>query len=129
MKLKMLSAQRRLERYRILYCWKILENQAPNCGINKIDNSEMTRQGRRLVVPILKGKSQIKKMREQSFQCNGPKLFNSLPPKLRNISGVSIDEFKMALDKHLEKIPDQPRMDGLVPAANSNSILHQHIVQ
>ena len=31
--LKMISLQRRQERFRIIYIWKILEGQAPNCGI------------------------------------------------------------------------------------------------
>ena len=35
--MNMLSMQRRLERYRIIYIWKILENQAPNCGIKKLE--------------------------------------------------------------------------------------------
>ena len=40
-----------------------------------------------------------------------------------------MDDFKMALDKHLETIPDQPRMDGLVPGGTTNSILHQPTFQ
>ena len=31
--MKMISLQRRQERYRIIYIWKILEGIAPNCGI------------------------------------------------------------------------------------------------
>ena len=33
--LNMISLQRRLKRYRIIYIWKILEHQVPNCGILK----------------------------------------------------------------------------------------------
>ena len=32
--LKIISQQKRLERYRIIYTWKDLEGLAPNCGIN-----------------------------------------------------------------------------------------------
>ena len=32
-RLKMLSLQRRLERYRIICTWKILDGLVPNCGI------------------------------------------------------------------------------------------------
>ena len=39
-KMKMLSLQRRLERYRIIYIWKILEGQAPNCGIISTSRSK-----------------------------------------------------------------------------------------
>ena len=32
--LKMFSQERRLERYRIIYVWKVLEGLVPNCGVN-----------------------------------------------------------------------------------------------
>ena len=38
--MKMLSLQKRLERYRVIYMWKFLEKFAPNCGIFKIKGSE-----------------------------------------------------------------------------------------
>ena len=45
---------------------------------------------------------------------------------------VSVEEFKMKLDKFLQKIPDEPNVDGLTPAAcnqwtaaPSNSIIDQ----
>ena len=129
--MKMLSLQRRLERYRIIYTWKILENLAPNCGLEIVQGSEETRQGRRLIVPLVKQKSETKQQMEQLFQVNGPKLFNCLPAKIRNLTKIGLDDFKMALDKWLEEIPDQPKVDGLTPGTQdeggkfSNSILHQ----
>ena len=36
-KLKMNSQQRRFERYRIIYIWKILEGLVPNPGVNQCD--------------------------------------------------------------------------------------------
>ena len=50
-KLKMYSQQRRLERYRILYAWKILSNLAPNCGLVKVTSE---RRGRQLRIPLQK---------------------------------------------------------------------------
>ena len=35
---QMLSQQRRLERYKILYVWKILERKVPNCGLEMQNN-------------------------------------------------------------------------------------------
>ena len=47
----MISQQRRFERYRAIYMWKILEDKAPNCGIKtKTDD----KGGRRMVIPKLK---------------------------------------------------------------------------
>ena len=46
-RINMISIQRRLERYRIIYSWKILENLVPNCGLEVVVNSAESRQGRR----------------------------------------------------------------------------------
>ena len=127
----MLSLQRRLERYRILYTWKILEGISPNCGIEvKLEGG---RVGRKCNIPKIQTKSQkwVQTLREQTFQINGPQLFNSLPAYLRNITKCGVDDFKTKLDKYLEKVPDEPSMRGLVPRAYtiearpSNSILDQ----
>ena len=125
----MLSQQRRMERYRIIYTWKILEGLAPNCGLTL---QPPGRRGRELRVLPLKGKTSIKTLRTQSFQVNGPQLFNSLPVNIRNISKVSVEEFKGKLDEFLMKIPDEPKVEGLTPgacnqwtAAPSNSRLDQ----
>ena len=133
--LKMYSQQRRMERYRIIYTWKILEGLVHNCGLKLTTNE---RRGREAHIPNLKGKASIKRLREQSFQVKGPKLINTLPPSLRKITRVSVDEFKHHLDKYLEGIPDEPIMEGLIPAAcdqfsaaPSNSIVDQarHVTQ
>ena len=129
--LKMLSLQRRLERYRILYTWKILEGQAPNCGINASGLGD--RQGRKCVVPQINNKSSaaVKTMKDQTFQVHGPQLFNSLPGYLRNMTKCPIEDFKVKLDTFLENVPDQPSVSGLTPGActaqavASNSILDQ----
>ena len=41
--LKMLSQERRMERYRALYVWKILEGISPNCGL---EETSSVRRGR-----------------------------------------------------------------------------------
>ena len=127
--LKMYSQQRQLERYRMIYTWKILEGLVPNCGLVLVENS---RRGRLVEIPPLKGKPFVRKLREQSFQVDGPKLFNSLPKYLRNLNKVPAVDLKEQLDKYLETIPDQPCIGGLTPAAwdlftamPSNSIVDQ----
>ena len=127
--LHMYSQQRRMERYQIIYAWKILEGLAPNCGLT-VQSSE--RRGRELLVPQLKGRTAVKSLRSQSFQVNGPQLFNAVPKSVRDTTKVSVEEFKEKLDRFLQKIPDEPNVDGLTPgacnqwtAAPSNSILDQ----
>ena len=132
--MNMLSIQRRFERYRIIYSWKILEDLVPNCGVVLVEDSEETRLGRKLRVPILKGSAKTKKLMEQAFQINGAKLFNCLPQMVRNLSKKSkkinqhIDgpeDFKSKLDVYLSTVPDRPRVDGLSPGVETNSLLHQ----
>ena len=56
----------------------------------------------------------------------GPKLFNNLPKKVRNMTKVDVKEFKEALDDILSKIPDEPKVEGLVPAAMSDRAEHSN---
>ena len=127
--LQMYSQQRRMERYRIIYIWKILESYAPNCGIELA--RENIRIGRKCKIPCLKTntRSGIQTLRESSFQINGARLFNSLPKHVREIRSNQ-EDFKEALDLYLSNVPDEPRIGSLVPSATdqltgnqSNSLL------
>ena len=93
--LKLLSQERRMERYRCIYIWKIIEGISPNCGI-EVTTSE--RRGREAKVPQNKGSGRISSIREASFQVHGPRLFNYLPKKLRNLTRISPEYFKIKLD-------------------------------
>ena len=128
-RMKLFSQERRMERYRIIYMWKVLEAKVPNCGVTEAPANE--RLGRRGAIPALRpgGRRAVQTMREQGFQVNGARLFNVLPRKLRELR-TNQDAFKEALDLHLARVPDQPRMGGLVPTAvdqqtgrQSNSLL------
>ncbi|KAG0714125.1 hypothetical protein GWK47_014738 [Chionoecetes opilio] len=57
----------------------------------------------------------------------GPKLFNNLPGKLRNLTECSVEKFKHHLDNHLQTIPDEPPVPGYtsVSRADTNSISDQ----
>ena len=129
--LKMNSQERRMERYRILYVWKILEKKALNCGLESLEHE---RRGRICKIPPLNlnSRKSIQSLRESSFQVHGPKLFNKLPKQIRNIRNCSVDDFKARLDQFLEKIPDEPKVSKLTPRASnqvtaraSNSLLDQ----
>ena len=129
--LQMLSQQRRMERYRIIYVWKVLEGLVPNCGLEAESN---TRLGRLCSIPTLTNTGKFRTLRENSFQVHGPKLFNSLPIKIRSITKCSVNDFKTLLDKVLSQVPDEPNISGIqyTPRAcdlftgrPSNSILDQ----
>ena len=114
---QMLSQQHRMERYKILYIWKILEGKVPNCGITETSNMRL---GRLCEIPPMKNncRSKIKTLRENSFQVVGPRLFNCLPQALRNMRKCSIEDFKMKLDEYLSCIPDEPKLPGYTPSAS-----------
>ena len=89
-----------------------------------------TRRGRKVIIPPSKGSGKTHTLRDGSFQIHGPRLFNSLPKKFINLTRISLEVFKMKLDKHLEIIPDEPKIGGLVPNTSnqitvlpSNSII------
>jgi len=128
-RLAMNSEQRRLERYQIIYVWKVIHGVAPNCGIKWTGCEE--RRGRMCEIRPNRGKSLAQNLRRQSFQVAGPKLWNCLPKNVRNFRGNQID-FKETLDHFLSKVPDEPKADGLIPGAvdglsgkQTNTLIYQ----
>ena len=111
--MNLLSVQRRLERYRVIYLWKIIQGLVPNFGI-KWNNSE--RRGIYIDIPKsnYKHTAMGKKMRDQSLVVHGGKIFNLLPSELRNCT-YNMDTFKQKLDLFLTRIPDHPPCPGLAP--------------
>ena len=88
-----------MERYRIIYLWKILEGLTPNCGI---ETTHSDRRGREVKIPQVKGiRGKIQTLREASFQIHGPRLFNNLQTSVRTMTNVTVEEFKCSLDKFL----------------------------
>lgn len=126
-KLSLFSLQRRRERYIIIYMFKILNNQVPNPGVSFKFNE---RTGYHAEIKLLNSSlaTNVKKMRWNSFQYVGPRLYNTLPEDLRrcysNYENPS-DVFKAQLDGLLHNLPDQPTIPGIPRAANSNSVLDQ----
>ena len=114
--LKLNSQQRRLERYRIIYIWKIIEKLSPNCGIRH-DKNDL--RGRMCQVPPIAKKARplVKTLREQTLQVHGVKLFNRLPWELRNMGKCDIGYFKEKLDQFLVTIPDQPNVGHQISSA------------
>ena len=67
----------------------------------------------------------VRKAREASLQVKGARLFNLVPKEIRNMSGISVDNFKSGLDAWLTRIPDQPSVPGRQRAALTNSLIDQ----
>ena len=129
--LSLYSLERRRERYIIMYVWRILEGLTPNFNQPDAGGIRMLyseRRGRSCHVPAVRQyiPASVQNIRYSTFGVVGPKLFNVLPPELRNITNCSLDSFKCQLDKFLKTVPDEPLVPGytLYRRAESNSLIH-----
>ena len=122
------SLERRRERYKIIYIWKIMQGLAVN-DIN-ITSKQHIRLGRLANVdPInTRAPARIKTIKTNSLPVHGPNLFNCLPRTLREETG-SLIQFKTKLDKFLQTIPDEPLLPKYHTNVNSNSIVDQLAAQ
>ena len=81
--MKLLSTERRTERFKILYTWKMLTGKVPNIGLS-IHTDESTRLGLTLTIPPKSGtKTSVQTLKDQFLTTFGPRLFNMLPRCLR----------------------------------------------
>ncbi|KAG0710112.1 hypothetical protein GWK47_023471 [Chionoecetes opilio] len=108
----------------------ILENLVPNpTAISDLSaqhiNPRTGRKARRTLPSD--APARIKTLLSTSLPHIGPKLFNNLPGKLRNLTECSVEKFKHHLDNHLQTIPDEPPVPGYtsVSRADTNSISDQ----
>ena len=125
---KLYSLERRRERYRIIYIWKILEKHVPNLESNGEIIPEISiRMGRtcHMKKNVLYSSRKVRTLRDSSFSWNASQLFNALPKPIRDLTGCSVEKFKGALDKFLGAVPDEPQVVGmtLFRRAESNSII------
>ena len=100
--LDMASIERRFERYRTIYSYKIYRGWTDNCGLTWKYNEKFG-----LLMNTLTVGKFSKQHRSQSFQYLGPRYFNNLPRHLRD----SKDEFpvwKRKYNEFLRQIPDTP---------------------
>ena len=124
-KLRMYSQERRRDRYQCILIWKIAMNLVDGYKLEFIN--EGTRRGRECVVSDIVRSSPVtvRRARENSLSHKGARMFNLLPPELRNISSDKIHHFKSKLDEYLKDIPDEPTSAEDGRAAATNSLLHQ----
>ena len=129
--LSLYSLERRRERYAIMYVWRILEGLTPN--FNEANSGGIlatwnARRGRICRVPAVSTQASAasQRIRYSSFGITGPRLFNTLPIKLRNMTGCDLDVFKRKLDEFLRTVPDEPLVSGYTAyrRADSNSLIH-----
>lgn len=133
--LNLYSLERRRERYFIIYAWQMIERIKENVlNLKTIKNQ---RRGRFIWSRPTRWSYRGKKIKHSSRTIvhnstakRMERLFNCLPPYIRNIEGKTVETFKKALDKWLQGIPDMPKIDnyGARVAADDNSIMKQAAV-
>ena len=123
----MYSIQRRNERFKIIYIYRIKENLVPNISSKyglyfKMDG----RHGCLCKIPSFRPGGRARKARDSSFAYTACNLWNSLPRCVRDITGKDVMFFKNKLDKVLAYYPDVPRcsdnchsLDGNLRKSNS----------
>ena len=114
----------------ILYLLKIIIGLCPNPGFESFPFNERT--GFTVQAKLnRKAAGWVQNLRNSSFFTMGPTIFNNLPTQLRNIvipdnpTKQYVEEYKKKLDEYLWHIPDQPDVNGLTRAAETNSLIHQ----
>ena len=126
-KLNLYSLERRRERYRIIYIWKVLEQRVPNIGNDRVKSKIHPRRGRECFPLIVNQRSdkKIQSLIYSSLPVHGQQLFNCLPKELRNMTKCDIDVFKGELDRYLRTVPDEPLIRGYEKfrRSESNSLL------
>ena len=119
------SQQRRRERYRAIYTWKILEAQVPNPTPSALEEHTNDRTGRKCSRRTLPTKAprKIKTLLASSLTHEGPRIFNSLPKEVRNITGCPVTKFKSGLDKLLKAVPDEPPVTGYTARCRTSNTI------
>ena len=109
-KLKLMSLQRRRERYCIVHVWKIFNCEAPND--TGFEFQTHPRLGVKAKIPSLNKSAQlsVRKDYDNSFRVRAAQLWNLLPPELGVIT--SLDRFKEGLGRFLDQYPDTPPVPG-----------------
>ena len=80
---RLLSIERKTERYKILYIWKSVNNLVPSLGINWKERA-LVRGGNMVEIPTIRAKLDLTKtIKRQSLRHHRSFLFNLLPEEVR----------------------------------------------
>ena len=131
--LNLYSLERRRERYLVIYAWQMIEGIKENVLKLQSTNGRIRAIWSKPIRWSFRGKKikhSSRSIVHNSTAKRMERLFNCLPPYIRNIKGKTVDTFKRTLDKWLQTIPDLPKIDnyGARVAAEDNSLINQAAV-
>ena len=106
----MYSIQRKHERFKILYMYKIKEGLVPNISSKYgLTFNVHVRHGYKCDIPNFPIRGKARNVRDCSFAWTAGNLWNSLTKCVRDITGKDVVYFMNKLDKVLNFYPDIPR--------------------
>ena len=109
---KISAQERRRDRYMPIFLWKISQGLVKGYSVEF--TSDKGRRGR-VALPhsvVQSSLAMVRRARECTLGVKGTKMFNLLPPSIRNINSSNVDVFKQSLDEFLSRVPDQPTAAG-----------------
>ena len=121
--LNLYSAERRRDRYLLLYVFKIIQGRVPNPGIS---HKHSQRRGKVIVTPPVRSSksSTAGTLYHNSFNRRAARAFNALPRYIRNLpNDTSPELLKKKIDGFLSSVPDEPRLPGYFPTNSAASNL------
>ena len=116
--LRLMSLQRRRERYIIIYMWKILQGLIPNSI--RVQWHHNDRLGIRASLPPIPAHKTKMSVHENSIAVIGPRLWNCIPAECTLVP--TLESFKASLQTYLDSVPDLPPVCNYT-TKNSNSLL------
>ena len=126
-KLRLFSLERRRDRFRIIYVWRIINGLSPNLSDlrYKIITKINLRRGLECKIPVLNRSANrtnsLQTLADGSFAVAGPKLFNCIDRDIREYSGP-LSGFKNKLDRFLWTVPDVPVVIGQSQEIHCNRV-------
>ena len=128
-KLKIMSLQRRRERYCIIQVWKIINGHSPN-GIG-MQFKTHPRHGLKATLPPINTRAQmsVRSDHDSSFRIRAAQLWNTLPANVSSLR--TLESFKIGLIRFMEQYPDTPPVPGYTPVHDKSllSWRRTHVMQ
>ena len=109
-KLGIMSLQRRRERNKIIFLWKIKNGVNPNSVSIIFKENKRLNSEKAVLGSLPKTRGRLLTIHYESFLINTAKLWNTLPGELTYVKSLTV--FKSGLDKFSKKIPDEPPLSG-----------------
>ena len=116
--LKIMSLQRRRQRYELIHVWKIYHGLVPNCVGMEFQTGRLGIQAKTLKYPYWAEKKRATQL-FNSFSYRAPQLWNKLPREVTLCETLA--GFKASLGAFMKEFKDRPPVRGYPTVPNDFS--------